>query len=105
MLTPYETLSLGVYNNELLYSRGGDKMCGVNFNGIGRWNDTSWNTFGIGIDQNDGGGILAYTTHNNQLYVAGHFYTIGGKQTNKIARWDGTKWDSVGSGVQKWKSN
>jgi len=96
---PYETLSIGAYNNELIYSRGGDSMCGVLINGVGKWNRLTWDNFGIGIDQNDGGGFLSSISFKNELYLGGHFYTIGGKTTNKIARWNGIQWDSVGKGL------
>lgn len=96
---PYETLYLGTYNNELLYSRGDKFMCDVVINGIGRWDNFRWDTYGTGINKNEGGGFLASAIFNNQLYVGGHFYTIGGETTNKIARWDGQQWDSVGKGL------
>ncbi len=59
-------------------------MCGINFNGIGRWNGANWDVFGIGINQNDGGAISTYATYNNHLYVGGFFIPLEERSLIKL---------------------
>lgn len=94
---PYETRVMTVFDNKLIHC-GFDTVCNVQVEGIGRWNNISWNKLG-GLNESSGGASLAFTKYLNQLYTGGDFLNIGGKITNKIARWNGVQWDSVGKGL------
>ncbi len=45
------------------------------------------------------GFIDAIEFSGDQMYVGGHFRTIGGRNVHHLARWDGNTWHSVGGGV------
>jgi len=51
--------------------------------GIAAWNGTSWSALGPGTD----GRVRALAVWNNQLVVAGEFYTAGGLVSPGLAFW------------------
>jgi len=76
---------------------------GVTVNRIARWNGSSWQPFGTGMDNL----VLAITSWDlddtgplpAQIVAAGEFATAGGVTVSRIARWDGTAWQPFGSGM------
>ncbi len=99
---PYQTIALGIYKNQLVHS-GFDTVCGVDVKVISTWNDTTWNSIGLGVPYNDIGTYppAAFTTYKGDLIVGGGMHTTGGKIVNGIARWDGTEWYPLGSGMDE----
>ena len=75
----------------------------VILNRIGRWNGTSWQPLGTGMNSH----VFALTTFTpdgagpqpSQLIAAGNFTTAGEVAANRIARWDGTAWHTLGTGL------
>lgn len=64
---------------------------------IMRYDGTNWSTVGGGMK---GSSIISsIVVYNNELYVAGTFYTSGGNAGNCIQRWDGNSWSDVGGGT------
>lgn len=76
---------------------------GVAANRITRWDGTTWQPFGTGMN----GAVQALTTWDpdgdgpllNQLVAGGFFSTAGGMTVNGIALWDGSSWQALGTGV------
>lgn len=98
----YETLSLGLYNNKLIYCSGVKNLCNKKINSIGLWNGMSWDSVGTGADENEGGAIWASTTFNNMLIIGGgSLFHVGGKLVNGIARWDGSSYYPLGAGLDE----
>ena len=67
---------------------------GIAAQNVARWNGTSWQPAGAGLD----GTVWAFAEHQGQLYAAGEFgqFSAGPKG---IARWDGANWQPVGGGL------
>jgi len=72
---------------------------------IARWDGTSWQPFGGGMDGGHGTGlsdcappwVFALTVWNGDLIAGGSFETAGGVRALRVARWDGTSWHAMGS--------
>ncbi|THB77364.1 MAG: hypothetical protein D3926_15645 [Desulfobacteraceae bacterium] len=103
---------LGVFDDgsgPALYAGGSFTAAGdIPIKGVGRWNGTSWEALGSGLDCSPGFDppfpvIYAMTVFNDgtgdALYVGGEFNRAGGMVVSGIARWDGTSWSSPGTGV------
>ncbi len=74
--------------------------------GIGRWNRTSNEWFGLGSGINNylepsgtsrGGDVYAIIPRGSDLIVAGRFFKAGSERIGNVARWDGTRWYSLGA--------
>ena len=63
---------------------------------IARWNGTSWQPMGGGLDGNVYSLQLAA---DGSLYAAGAFSNSGTSAVSKVARWNGSAWTPLGSGV------
>lgn len=87
--------ALAVFSNELIVAGSFTSAGGQTANRIARWNGTTWNTLGVGLNSS----VNALAVYNNQLYAAGFFTTAGGSAASKIARWDGTSWSALGTGL------
>ncbi|RKY18120.1 MAG: hypothetical protein DRQ55_14170 [Planctomycetota bacterium] len=93
--------ALAVYDDGLgggpqLYAAGGFTMSGgTSMPRIARWDGTTWNAVGIGMN----GPLQALTVHDGALYAGGSFNFAGGASANNIARWDGLDWSSLGGGT------
>jgi hypothetical protein len=59
---------------------------------IARWDGSSWNALGTGLD--DIGRGMAFDADGN-LYVAGDFANAGGSAASRIAKWDGSSWSAL----------
>ena len=59
--------------------------------------DDDWSAFG-GMDTN-AVVFAAVTDDAGNLYIGGHFSSVGGVPANNIAKWDGHAWSALGSGV------
>lgn len=92
--------AMTTFNGELIVAGSFQRVNGAAgplANNIARWNGTSWQTMGAGSNS----AVCALAVHNNELYAAGTFTSIGGVSVNRIARWNhiaGT-WHPVGSGI------
>ncbi len=87
--------ALTVFNGNL-YIGGSFNAAGpVTAKNIAKWNDTSWDSVGTGINNS----IFALGIYGNELYAGGDFTTAGGNTANRIAKWNGNSWSSVGDGV------
>jgi len=67
---------------------GGDfaQAGGSPFNGIARWDGSSWYPLGSGVN-ND---VSALAVSGSDVYVGEGFTEAGGSPANGIARWDGS---------------
>ncbi|MBI4932223.1 MAG: T9SS type A sorting domain-containing protein [Bacteroidetes bacterium] len=86
--------ALTVYNNELYAGGYFDTLfvssAPKSINSIARWNASSWDSVGSGINYNNVSGSvwgLLNDTINNTLYVGGTFNNAGGLSAINIARW------------------
>ena len=72
---------------------------GVAANRIARWNGSSWNALGSGLN----GAVQALAVFDDgggpALYVGGAFGTAGGVAASRVARWNGSSWSALGSGL------
>jgi hypothetical protein len=64
---------------------------GTTVNYIAKWNGTSWQALGTGVD----GIVRAIAYCNGVVYVGGDFTTAGGVTANYISKWDGTSWQPI----------
>lgn len=94
-------VSLTVHNGELIAGGHFTTAGGENANGIARWNGTSWQPLGTGVDSAPypGPGVYALTVYNGDLIAGGEFTTAGGENANGIARWNGSTWQALGTGT------
>lgn len=66
----------------------------------GAFTDDDWSPLG-GMGTNDV--IFATATDAaGNLYIGGHFSSVGGVAANNIARWNGHTWSALGSGLNDW---
>jgi hypothetical protein len=67
---------------------------GVPAEWIARWNGTSWNSLGTGVN----GQVVGFGVWNDgsgpKLYVSGLMTLAGGVPVSKVAIWDGTSWSA-----------
>ena len=76
---------------------------GVAVNRIARWDGSTWQPFGSGMNNS----VLALTTWDPdgpgplpaELVAGGEFTVAGDVTANRIARWDGTSWHPIGTGM------
>ncbi|MFN9972494.1 MAG: hypothetical protein ACK58T_21650, partial [Phycisphaerae bacterium] len=69
---------------------------GVAANNIARWNGSSWQPLGSGVNSSVSA-LLALP--DGSLIVGGGFTTAGGIAASRIARWDGSGWQALGPGL------
>ncbi len=99
--------TLGVHDDgtgPAFYAGGGFSFAGGEpAQSIARWNGTSWEALGAGLEGSVGWPARALATFDEgagpRLFVGGTFDTAGGAPANRIARWDGTQWSTLGSGT------
>ncbi|HEX6885160.1 MAG TPA: HYR domain-containing protein [Planctomycetota bacterium] len=74
---------------------------GVAAKNIARWDGSSWNALGSGMND----WVFALAVHDDgagsALYAGGSFTTAGGVSASRIARWDGSSWSVLGSGMNE----
>ncbi len=79
-----------------VYSGKGHVTGGITFNGIAKWDGSSWIPLGWGL--NDGVTGIALDSTGN-LYAGGRFTFAAGVWANHIAKWEGSSWSALGSGT------
>lgn len=69
-------------------------------NKVARWNGTSWEALGTGVNAGTSYYVWALRAFDDgggeDLYAGGSFTTAGGVSVSKLARWDGSAWSAVG---------
>lgn len=94
--------ALTTYQGELIaggeFMHAGDAIV----NHIARWDGSSWQPLGPGLD---GNGVYALQVYEGDLIAGGWFRSSGGVPLNHIARWDGTAWHPLDSGVGAYDSD
>lgn len=81
--------------NNLIYLGGSiTKANNSFFNGIARYNGSSFDTLQTGV-QGSWGVVQSMQIFQNKLYVFGSFNYTGKYNCKFIGRWNGTSWDSV----------
>ena len=68
---------------------------GVSVNHIARWNGTSWQPLGTGLNST----VRALAVFDGRLIAAGQFTTAGGQPANHVASWNGSSWQAMDSGM------
>ena len=63
---------------------------------IARWNGSSWQPLGSGVDANVG---AIARLPNGDLVAGGSFAIAGGQPAAAVARWNGTAWSPMGAGL------
>jgi hypothetical protein len=87
--------ALTVYNGELIAGGWFTTAGGVAANGIARWNGSTWQPLGSGVN----GTVLALAVHNGNLIVGGAFSMAGGVTAYSIATWNGATWQAMQGGM------
>lgn len=86
-----------------LLVHGGDLIVGGNFRiaggqsagAIARWNGSTWQALGQGMDGDGNVRVLTLAVFNGDLYAGGSFGTADGIQVNHLARWTGSAWSPL----------
>jgi trimeric autotransporter adhesin len=74
---------------------------GVVANHIVRWNGSTWQPLGSGVN----GIVYAIAAAGGVVYVGGAFTNAGGIAANRIAKWNGSAWSSLGTGTTNGVNN
>src|SRR5512146_916060 len=88
--------ALAVFNGELIAAGEFMEARDVLVNHIARWDGSSWQPLGAGLD---GNGVYALAVYDGGLIAGGWFHSAGGTALNHIARWDGASWSPLDLGV------
>ena len=94
-LTQASTMAL--YQGNLYV--GGNFQDSIGYKRIVYWNGTQWHNLPNGGILGGNAGVNSMVVYNNELYVAGLFFTSDGNAGNSIQKWDGTNWSDVGGGM------
>lgn len=82
-------------NGDIVVGGSFTGVSGVTAPNIARFNGSSWQTLGNGLN----GPVRDMTLSGSDLIAVGTFVSSGGLPVNRVARWNGTSWSSLGSGV------
>lgn len=85
-----ETVSIGVFNDELFVGGFFTRVNGMNISNIAKWNGASWSKAGD-LDSFP----ESFAIYNNEFYAVGGF-------SKSVAKWNGGTWVSVGYGNYKY---
>ncbi len=92
--------SMCEFNGSLIVAGTFDLAGGQPRNNIARWNGTTFDALGQGLEQIAwDADIRALAVFQNELYATGTFDLAGGQPANGIARWNGTAWAPLGVGL------
>lgn len=83
-------------NGDLIVAGRFDAVAGVAADNIARWDGSSWNALGLGVND------IIYdiaAMPNGDIIATGSFTSAGGAAIAGIARWDGQSWLPLGSGA------
>lgn len=90
-----DVLALTVYEGALIAAGNFDSAGGVPASNIARWDGSSWQALGGGLD----GPVRALFIYNGDLIAGGEFANADGALAEGVARWDGSEWHAIGGGV------
>src|SRR5262245_266953 len=91
--------ALQVYNSELVVGGGfALEQAGPPVN-IARWNGTTWQGLGSGIQSGWFWPVFTMNVYGADLIVGGTFFNAGGVAASNIAAWNGSGWRALGSGI------
>lgn len=83
-------------NGNLVVAGTFQTIGGTTMNNIARWDGSSWNALGTGIN----GPVRGLTvTLAGDVIATGSFTQAGGGAAAGIARWDGASWNALGTGL------
>jgi hypothetical protein len=99
-LTPSVVRSLQVFDDELIVGGHFTAAGGMAASRIARWNGTSWQTLGTGLNDD----ALDLAVLDGDLIASGFFTAAGGQRASRVARWDGTAWISMDAGFNDYSS-
>ncbi len=95
-----EVLAMCGYQGDLIVAGTFDRAGTVAANNIARWNGTSWQPLGQGLQETgQDARVRAVAVFQNELFAAGDFDVAGGQPANGIARWNGSAWVAFGAGL------
>ena len=91
-----DTINGGVYISGRFQYAGGDEV-----NGITRWNGTSFESLGGGVDYciQSCPRVVGVTKFQEDIYCSPTGFSIGGFEPKGLARWDGEGWSPVSTGL------
>ncbi len=104
---PGEVAGLAIDPAGRLYVGGGFTHAGgVATRCIARWDGSAWTTWGgAGTGGEAASNGLPFVEKvdrdpiSGEVFICGHFSTVGGLSARKIARWNGTAWSALGTGL------
>jgi len=83
-------------NGDLVVAGTFQTIGGITMNNIARWNGSTWNAMGTGIN----GAVRGLTvTPSGDVIATGSFTQAGGGAAASIARWNGAAWSALGTGL------
>lgn len=90
-----------IYKDELYVMGRFPEAGNLVVNGIAKWDGNEWHDVGFPYyyDEDDAIDIFASMVHNDELYVAGNFWSAD-ETVKDVAKYDGENWHPVGNGVQ-----
>lgn len=86
----FRATAAAVYNGELIVAGDGKVV---------RWTGATWQQIAVYTSAINSSAINTMAVFGGELYVGGHFATIGGATVGNIARWNGSSWNPLGSGA------
>ncbi|MCA8976494.1 MAG: hypothetical protein KDC98_17370 [Planctomycetes bacterium] len=87
-------------NGDLLMGGVFTAAGGVSANGVARWNGSSWQPLGVGLDVMPGVSVRALAVSTSgEIFAGGDFSSSGGNPLLYFARWNGTSWQQAGAGL------
>ncbi|MCB0598398.1 MAG: T9SS type A sorting domain-containing protein [Lewinellaceae bacterium] len=91
-----DTLNAEVYISGRFQYAGGDEV-----NGITKWNGSSFESLGGGVDYciRSCPAVVGVTKFQEDIYCSPTGFSIGGFEPKGLARWDGEGWSAVGTGL------
>lgn len=95
-------LATGLDGTSIYVTGNFDTANGVTVNFVAKWNGTTFEALGSGLDS---GGLDIKTAPNGDIYVSGDFAGASGVTVNDIARWNGSGWSALGSGIDGTSAN
>ena len=90
-----EVAALGTYRGQLIAGGQFRSYQGTPCGYVARWNGTTWESLGSGIDPTEYAGVKAIEEYGDRLIVGGWFSGCGGITSPGLAAWDDSSWSAL----------